>query len=71
MTQIESTVPKIENFLNGGRKLIEQLQSRRTGTGERFSIFSALRLEHREIYHSRFISFLLDPRSIMIKAWRF
>lgn len=35
---------------------------RRQLTAERFNVFDALRLERREIYHSRFLAYLLDPR---------
>lgn len=35
---------------------------RRQLTAERFNVFDALWIDRREIYHSRFLAYLLDPR---------
>lgn len=50
-------------LLNAARPIIDKIQERRKDTGERFNVFSALQLERREIYHSRFIAYLLNPSS--------
>jgi len=41
--------------------LFEQLTTRRQQLAERFNIFSALRVERRELAHSAFLAYLLDP----------
>ena len=43
------------------RNGIDQRKTRQHQTAERFNIFDALWLDRREIYHSRFIAYLLDP----------
>ncbi len=42
---------------------IAERKVRQRLTAERFNVFDALWLERREIYHSRFIAYLLDPGS--------
>ena len=48
-------------------KIIHDGMAKRRGrqrlTAERFNVFDALWLDRRVIYHSRFIAYLLDPRS--------
>ena len=43
----------------------------RSKTGERFNVFSALWLDRKENYHSRFIAYLLDPRGHHDQGCRF
>jgi hypothetical protein len=38
---------------------------KRAVTGERFNVFSALGLDRKENYHSRFLAYLLDPKGII------
>jgi hypothetical protein len=41
--------------------LYERLTTRRRQFAERFNVFSALRVERRELAHSAFLAYLLDP----------
>lgn len=54
---------RAELLLENVRPAIDEIRRRRKGTGERFNVFSALQLDRREVYHSRFIAYLFDPSS--------
>lgn len=56
--------PEIKNWY-------EKSFEKRAISGERFNVFSALWLDRREIYHSRFLAYLLDPTGHHDQGYRF
>lgn len=61
----EQNRQQIKDFLGSQpiQDLYQEHLKRLMQSGERFNIFSALWLDRRENYHSRFIAYLLDPRA--------
>jgi hypothetical protein len=51
----------LERMFREFSPLFEQLTTRRRALAERFNVFSALRVERRELAHSAFLAYLLDP----------
>ena len=58
---LNDQIRRVQSLLEHFEPLLAEEKARRQQTAERFDVFEALRVDGYEMYHSRFIAYLLNP----------